>query len=173
MGYKDMEDSFKIGTICSTHGVHGEVKVFPTTDDPKRYKKLKKVFGFHNDEKIELQVAGVKFFKQFVIVKFEKFDSINDIEKYKGMDLFVYRKDAVSLEENEYYKADLLDMKAVSDDGNYEGIIEDILETGANDVYVIKLSDGRSVLLPAIKECIISVDIPNGLMTFHMMEGLL
>ena len=76
-----MEQLLQVGILSSTHGVHGEMKVFPTTDDPKRYKKLKTVLLDNGTDKQELKIESVKFFKQFVIVKFEGYDNINDIEK--------------------------------------------------------------------------------------------
>lgn len=168
-----MNQIFKVGVISSTHGVRGEVKVFPTTDNLNRFKKLKEVMVDFRGEKIPLEIEGVKFFKQFAILKFKDIDSLNDVEKYKGMDLLIERKNAVRLEKDEYFRADLLGMNAVSDDEKYKGIIDDILETGANDVYVIKLEDGRELLLPAIKECVLDVDVENDNLRFHLMEGLL
>lgn len=168
-----MDQFLKVGVISSTHGIRGEVKVFPTTDSLNRFKKLKDVMVSFRGENIPLEVEGVKFFKQFAILKFKDIDSINDVEKYKGMDLLVDRKNAVKLEKNEYFKADLLGLKAISDDEQYKGVLDDILETGANDVYVIKLEDGRELLLPAIKECVLDVDLKNTTLKFHLMDGLL
>ena len=96
-----MEQFLQVGVITSTHGIRGEVKVFPTTDDPERFKKLKNVILDTGKERLDLGVQGVKFFKQYVIIKFKGIDNINDVEKYKGKSLFVPREDAVSLEEDE------------------------------------------------------------------------
>ena len=100
-----MEQFLQVGVISSTHGIRGEVKVFPTTDDPARFKKLKKVLLDTGKERLELEVQSVKFFKQFVILKFRDIDNINDIEKYKGRSLLVPREDAVKLEKDEYFIA--------------------------------------------------------------------
>ena len=89
-----MEQLLQVGVISSTHGVRGEVKVFPTTDDVKRFKKLKKVILDTGKEQLPLEIEGVKFFKQFVILKFRGIDNINDIEKYKGKSLLVDREHA-------------------------------------------------------------------------------
>lgn len=97
-----MEELLQVGVITSTHGVRGEVKVFPTTDDPNRFKSLKHVLLDTGREKKSLEVQGVKFFKQFVILKFKGIDNINDIERYKRCPLLVERKDAVELEADEY-----------------------------------------------------------------------
>jgi 16S rRNA processing protein RimM len=167
-----MEQLLQVGILSSTHGVHGEMKVFPTTDDPKRYKKLKKVLLDNGTGKQELKIESVKFFKQFVIVKFEGYDNINDIEKYKGRSIYVTREDAVSLQKDEYFIADLIGMRVNDENEEELGEITDVLETGANDVYVIRLKDGGELLLPAIKQCILSVDIENAVMKVHVLEGL-
>ena len=133
-----MEQFLRVGVISSTHGVKGEVKVFPTTDDPARFKALKTVLLDTGKEHKALEITGVKFFKNKVILKFKGFDNISDIEKYKGMDLLIPREDAVPLEENENFIADLIDMTVVTDRGETLGTLVDVLETGANDVYVIE-----------------------------------
>lgn len=179
------EDMLRIGVISSTHGIRGEVKVFPTTEDAKRFGKLKKVYlnyeskgmrGGLSKECVELEVSGVKYFKQFVIVKFRGIDDINDVEKYKGMELYVSREDAIPLDEGEYYIADLIGLKVVEEEGEEIGQIEDVLQTGANDVYVVKGNGkyaNKEILLPAIKQCILGVDIENNMVKIHLMEGLL
>lgn len=167
-----MEDRFQVGVISSTHGLKGEVKVFPTTDDPARFKKRMELILETGKEEKLLTVEGVKFFKQFVILKFLGIDNINDIECYKGKSLFVTRKNAVPLNRDEYYIADLLGIEVYEDTGLLLGVLKDVLETGANDVYEITLADGTALLLPAIKECILEVDIKGRRMTVHVMEGL-
>lgn len=166
-----MKDQLKVGAIVSTHGIRGEVKVFPTTDDAARFKRLKNVILDTGKEQIFLEIAGVKFFKQFVILKFKGIDNINDVEKYKGKSLYVTRDQAVELGEDEYFIGDMLGMKVVSDAGEELGVLADVMETGANDVYVVNGAGGE-LLLPAIKQCILDVDIENGKMTVHLMEGL-
>ena len=168
-----MEQLLQVGILSSTHGVHGEMKVFPTTDDPGRYKKLKRVFLDTGSEMTELKLESVKFFKKFVIVKFEGYDSINDIEKYKGRSIFVNREDAVRLGRNEYFIADLIGMRVIDEDEEDLGELADVMETGANDVYVIKLVNGGELLLPAIKQCILSVDVNSSVMKVHVLDGLM
>jgi len=168
-----MENKLQVGVISSTHGVRGEVKVFPTTDDVKRFKRLKEVILETGKEELLLEIEGVKFFKQFAILKFKGFDNINDIEKYKGKSLFVTRKNAVPLRKDEYFIADLQGLMVEDDKGKQIGTLKDVMETGANDVYIVEMLDGREVLLPAIKECILDVDVEGGKMRVHMMDGLL
>lgn len=168
-----MEDLLQVGVIASTHGVRGEGKVFPTTDDVKRFKKLKEVLLGTGKEYMALQIESVKFFKQFAILKFKGYESINDIEKYKGNPLFVTRENAVKLKKDEYFIADLIGMKVENEDGSFSGILKDVIETGANDVYAVSYEDGREVLIPAIKDCILSVDLESCRMKVHLLDGLL
>ncbi len=167
-----MNEFLQVGVISSTHGVRGEVKVFPTTDDVKRFKKLKQVILDTGREQRPLEVEGVKFFKNLVILKFKGIDNINDIEKYKGKSLFVDRANAVKLKKNEYFVADMIGMQVFTDDGELFGTLKDVLETGANDVYIIDSEQYGEVLVPAIKQCILEVDVENQKMVIHLMEGL-
>ena len=168
-----MEDLLRIGVITSTHGISGEVKVYPTTDDVNRFKKLKQAILDTGKETMPLEIQSVKFFKQFVILKFKGIDNINDIEKYKRCSLYVTREHAVPLEEDEYFIADMIGMEVCTEDGNIFGTLKDVIETGANDVYVIENAEHGEVLVPAIKECIRSVDIEKGQMMIHLMDGLI
>ncbi len=168
-----MEDLLQVGIITSTHGVRGEVKVYPTTDDPRRFRRLKEVVLDTGKEKLNLEIEGVKFFKQFVIVKFKGLDNINDIEKYRQKSLYVTRKNAVRLQKDEYFIADLIGLKVQDESGKELGTVKDVIETGANDVYEVEMADGKSLLLPAIKQCILNVDVENGTMQVHVLEGLL
>ena len=168
-----MEQFFQVGVISSTHGIRGEVKVFPTTDDAGRFKELKHVILDAGKEQIPLEVQNAKFFKQFVILKFKGLDNINDIEKYRQKSLYVTRKNAVRLQRDEYFIADLIGLKVQDEDGTELGTVKDVIETGANDVYEVEMADGRSLLLPAIKQCILNVDVENGMMQVHVLEGLL
>ena len=168
-----MEDMLRVGVISSTHGVRGEVKVFPTTDDPARFEELETVHLDTGKEKLELEIAGVKFFKNMVILKFKGYDSINDVERYRGRDLWITREQAVPLGEDENFVADLIGLAVVTDGGETLGTTKDVMFTGANDVYVVERENGKELLLPAIKDCILDVDLENGVMTVHVLDGLL
>jgi len=167
-----MEEFFQVGIITSTHGVKGEVKVFPTTDDARRFKRLKEVIVRTNKEEVTLEVEGVKFFKQFVILKFSGIDDINEVEKYRKATLWVPRKNAVRLSRNEYFVADLMGLRVLNEEEEEIGTLRDVMETGANDVYVIDLKDGRELLLPAIKQCVLDVNVEEGFIKIHILEGL-
>lgn len=167
-----MEDLLQVGVIASTHGIRGEVKVFPTTEDAQRFLDLEYVLLDTGADKKKLKIQGVKFFKKFAILKFQGIDNINDIEKYKGRGLWIPREEGLELDEDEYYIADLLGMEVELEDGTFFGTLKDVMETGANDVYVVNTREGKEVLLPAIKECILEVDIENNKMKIHLMDGL-
>lgn len=168
-----MEDLLKVGVISSTHGIAGEVKVFPTTDDINRFDFLKDVILDTGRERLELEVAGVKYFKNMVILKFKGMNSINDVEKYRGCSLLVTRENAVELEEDEYFVCDLIGLKVITDEGEELGELVDVLQTGANDVYVTRMAGGREILLPAIAECVQKVNLKENTMTVHVMDGLM
>lgn len=170
---RTMIQELQVGVITQTHGIRGEVKVFPTTDDVNRFKKLKEIILDTGKERLNMEIESVKFFKQYAIIKFKGYDSINDIEKYKNGKLLVTREKAVKLKKDEYFIADLIGLKVVTDEGEDFGILKDVLTTGANDVYVVAREDQSEVLLPAIKECVLRVDMEQGNMTVHIMDGLL
>lgn len=164
---------FRVGVISNTHGIKGEVKVYPTTDDISRFDDLKEVLVDTGKEYVPLKLQNVRYFKNMVIVKFKGIDDINDVEKYKGRDLLVTRENAVPLEENEYYIADLIDMEVYDEEGSKLGVLFDVMQTGANDVYVIKLENGKELLLPNIDECILEVSVEEKKMRVHVLEGLM
>ena len=167
-----MEDLLKVGVITTTHGVRGEVKVYPTTDEPERFLDLEYVLLDTGKELRRLDIKNVRFFKNLVILKFDGIDNINDIEKYKGRDLWIPREEAQELDEDEYYIADLLGMKVLLEDGSEFGTLKNVMETGANDVYIVDRVDGEEILLPAIHDCVLDVDVEKNTMTVHLMKGL-
>ncbi len=218
-----MEDFFQVGIITSAHGLRGEVKVYPTTDDVRRFKRLKEVIldkrpeaglrsefrkkdsgsgresqdkdgspvrefldkdGGHRRESRDwdvgrgeaspvLEIESVKFFKQFAILKFRGIDSPEEAGKYRGMPLLVPRSKAVPLGRDEYYTADLMGLSVMDENGTKIGVLREVLETGANDVYIIDLNDGRELLLPAIRQCVLEVDVEAGFIRIHILDGLL
>ena len=167
-----MEDFFRVGVIANTHGIRGEVKVFPTTDDVKRFDYLKEAYIDAGKEKIKVEVSSVRYFKNLVIVKFKGIDNINDIERYKGKDLLVTRENALPLEEGEYYLADIIGANVYTEDGILFGSLEDVIETGANLVYSVQ-HEGKEVLLPVIDDCVKEVNVEEKKVIVHIMKGLL
>lgn len=167
-----MEDLLKVGIIANTHGLRGEVKVFPTTDDARRFLDLETIIMDTGREKKILTIEHVKFFKNMVILKFKEFNHINDVEKYRKKELFVTRDQAVPLGENEYFIADLIGLSAVSDEGEELGKLSDVISSAANDIYVITKEGAPDLLVPAIKQCIKKVDMERGSIEIHLLKGL-
>lgn len=167
-----MEDLLQVGVITSTHGIKGEVKVFPTTDDNNRFKKLKECFIEFKKEMIPVKAENCRFFKNMVILKFEDIDNINDVEKYKQCKLFVDREHAVKLAKDEYFVTDLIGIPVYKEDGSRFGALTEIIPTGANDVYVVTDENKKEWLLPAIKECILNVDMEGRKMIIRLMKGM-
>ncbi len=171
-----MEELFQVGSITQTHGIKGEVKVFPMTDDISRFKNMKNLLlDGGKDGYINLEVENVRPQKNLVILKFKGINNINDIEKYKGKGLYVTKENRVELKEDEYFIADLIGCDVFLDDTSNDkfGKVTDVFETGANDVYEITLEDEGTVLVPAIKDCIIDVNVDENKMVIHLLEGLM
>lgn len=217
------EDYFVIGNIVNTQGVKGEVRVMPTTDDINRFKKLKEIsifkLGVNKSNSIldtkTLAIQSVRFHKKFVLIKFDGIDDMNEAEKLRNYEIRISKDLAIKCEKDEYFISDLYDMNVFTDEGEFLGILDDIIFTGANDVYVVKRDldniEGseeaskniekendirknirkdvgkdvrkkvekekeknlKEVLIPAIKQCILDVDIINNKMTVHLLEGLI
>ncbi len=169
-----MLEYLKIGGILSTHGLKGEVKVYPTTEDVRRYDDLDRVFVEMPGGRTELHVERVRYFRNLVIVKFRSLDRIEDVECYLKHDLYVSREDAIELKENEYFIGDVIGLKTVTDDGRVLGTLEDVMETGANNVYVIASAEDpkKEILLPAIPDVILEINPQEGYMKVHMLPGL-
>ena len=168
-----MEDLLQAGVITTTHGIRGEVKVLPTTDDVHRFEDLDSVLLDTGRDYMKLEIENVKYFKQYAILKFKGIDNINDIEKYKGRSLYVTRDQAIPLEEDEYYIADLIGLDVYLESGEKFGVLKDVMETGANDVYIVETEEGKEVLIPAIHECVLDIDVEENRMEIHLMDGLL
>jgi len=169
-----MEDYFRIGVITRPHGVLGEMKVYPVTDDIKRFKGMKEILmgppegrkGGLSTEKIE----GVRFQKNMVLLKLSGIDSPEDARKLSQYQLYVKREDAIPLYENEYFVKDLIGLDVISDKGEKLGVLSDVINTAANDVYVVK--GEREILIPAVKEYVLSIDLSKGEMTVLFVEGM-
>ena len=168
-----MEDLYQVGAITQTHGIKGEVKVFTMTDDVSRFKNMKGLILDTGKERITLEVTSARPQKNLVILKFKEYDNINDVERFKGCGLYVTKENRVKCENDEYFIADLIDMAVVGDDGVTYGNVCDVITTGANDVYVVKTPENKEILFPAIKDCILDVDLEKGEILVHPMNGLL
>lgn len=165
----------EVGTIVNTHGIKGEVKVIPTTDDIKRFELLKSIFVETRNGLVPFPIISVRYMKNFVLLKLDTINDMTEAEKYKTCLLKIPKDQALPLKEDQYYIGDLYNMKVVTDQGEDLGEIVEVLFTGGNDVYVIKNKanpTAKDLLVPAIKECILNVDIEENIMTVHLLEGL-
>ena len=168
----EKKDRLRVGVITSPHGVHGEVNVFPTTDDPKRFLDLKKIYLDTKKELIECEIKSVKFFKNMVILSFNGMDDRNAIEKYRQCDLLIDREDAMELGEDEYFICDLIGLDIIDEDDKKIGVLKDVMTSAANDVYVVEKTDGEELLIPAIRDCILDTKLEEGYIRVHLLPGL-
>lgn len=167
-----MEKFLQVGVISNTHGIAGELKVFPTTDDVRRFKKLKEVILEPEKENQVLHITQVKFVKNMAVLRFREFDNINQVQGMHGKGLYVTREHAVNLEKNEFFIPDLIGLEVYTTDGTRLGVLQDVMQTGANDVYEVKKEDGTQILLPAIRDCIRDIDLEKGIMQVYLIPGL-
>lgn len=167
-----MENYFVVGNIVNTQGIKGEVRVMPTVDDVSRFKLLDRIFVDRKGSIKEYEIENVRFHKQFVLLKLKGIDDMTTAETLKGTVVKITEDMAIPCEENEYYIKDLYDMEVVTDEGERLGIITDVIFTGANDVYAVTDDEGNEILIPAIMDCILNVDIENNTMTVKLLEGL-
>ena len=163
----------EIGQIVNTFGIKGIVKVVPFTDDITRFDNLKKVYIKTKKGKKEYNIEEVKYHKNMVLLKFKGIENPEDAALLKNAYLLVDRKDAVPLPKNSYYIVDLLGLEVYTEEGVLLGILEDIYNTGSNDIYVVKDEKGKQILLPAISDVIKNIDIENKKITVHLLNGLI
>lgn len=168
-----MEQYFEIGKITGIHGIRGTMRVFPTTEDPSRFERLKEIIVEIRGKRETFHIQKVAFHKQFVLLTVKEITDINVAELYKNGRILIPDAMAIPLGEDEYYNRDLYGLKVVTEEGEELGEITEIFPTGSNDVYVVKKDGkGKELLLPAIKDCIKNVDLENGVMTVKLLEGL-
>lgn len=168
-----MKEYFEIGKITGTHGIRGTMRVFPTTEDPTRFERLKEIIVEIRGKQETFHIQKIAYHKQFILLTVKEITDINVAELYKNGRILIPDAMAIPLEENEYYTRDLYGMRVVTEDGEELGELTQIFETGANDVYIVKKSPKeKELLLPAIKDCIRKVDVENNVMTVKLLEGL-
>ena len=168
-----MLSELAVGKIGRTHGVHGEVRVHVTSDDPRRMETLSEVKARKNGKDIMLRVESVRYAKGTPIVKFREWNDPESAALYTGAELFIERKDALPLGKDEYFIGDLIGCRVETEDGKPFGILTDVLQTGANDVYEVKSEEHGEVLIPAIKDCVIFVSPEEERIVIRLMKGLL
>ncbi len=169
-----MEEFLRVGVITKPHGVHGEIVVFPTTEDPKRFEDLETIFLKRNKsrEMEVLTITGVKYFKNTVILNTKEINDMDAAGLLRQCELYVDRQHAIPLEEGEYFIGDLIGLQVVTDEGQELGELKDILETGANQVFEVK-GEEKDILIPVIDDCFKDVDFEKGEILVHILPGLL
>ena len=164
--------NLEIVQIVNTFGIKGFVKVNPWVNDITRFDDLKKVYIKIRKEQKEFEIEEVKYHKNQVLLKLKGIDTVEMANTYRNAILEIDRKDAIPLKKGQYFIADLLESEVYSDEGEKLGILDDIYNTGSNDIYVVKNELGKSILLPGIPDVIKEVDIENKKIIVHLLKGL-
>ncbi len=167
-----MTKYLEIGQIVNTFGIKGMVKVKPFTDDIRRFDRLKKVYIKKQNVKEEYEIEKVKYHKEMVLIKFKGIENPEQANLLRNNYLIIDRKNEEPLEEGRYYIVDMIGLEVYTEEGELIGNLEDIFNTGSNDIYVVKNELGKQILLPAIKEVIKKVDIENKKIIVHLIPGL-
>jgi len=169
-----MEVYLEIGQIVNTNGLKGFLKVKPLTDDITKFERLEFVYIQEGKELIKKQIEKVRYVKNMVLLKLEGVDDINEAEKYKNFYLKIDKNEAIKdLPENSYLLVDILECEVFTEEGEHLGKMVDVLQTGSNDVYVVKNDLGKEILLPAIKDVVKNIDIQNKKIMVKLMDGLI
>lgn len=163
-----MQDKFEVGKIVNTFGIKGEVKIVPYTDNIQQFKKVKNIYV--ND--IKMEIESTKYQKNVIILKLKGIDDMTSAENLRGSIIKVDRSNK-KLPEGTYYIVDLIGSEVYTDEGKLLGILKDIYNTGANDIYTVKTDEGKEILLPSIKEVIKDIDLENKKITVHILKGLI
>lgn len=166
------QEYFEIGQIVNTFGIKGIVKVNPFTDDISQFEKLKSILVDKKSKLLEMQIEEVKYSKNQILLKLKGVDTIEEAEKYRNCYLKLPREKAKKLPPNTYFIADLIGLKVYTDEGNLLGTLEDIYNSGASDIYVVKDELGKQILLPAIKDVIKQIDLEEEKIIVHLIKGL-
>lgn len=168
-----MKQKLEIGQIVNTFGIKGEVKVVPFTDDITRFDDLENVYIKTKKESKLYKVENIKYHKNMVLIKLEGINTPEQAEMLRNAYLEVDRENAVPLEEGTYYIADLIGLEVYTDENKLLGKVEDIYNTGSNDIYVVKDELGKQILLPGIKDVIKNVDLEGDKIIVHLIPGLI
>ena len=168
-----MLPNLEIGQIVNTFGIKGMVKIKPFTDDIRRFDELKKVYVEKKGNQVEYEIEEVKYHKDMVLIKFKGIDKVEQAELLRNSYLSVSRDSVEKLEEGRYYIVDMLGLEVYSDEQVLLGTLEDIFNTGSNDIYVVKNKEGKQILLPAIQDVIKQIDMENKKIIVHLLPGLI
>lgn len=165
-------DLLEAGKIVNTHGLRGEVKVVPWTDYPEVFEDIAFVYVKKKSGYERLDIEGIKYQKNNLIIRFSQLGSIDDAQAYKNYILYVEREMLGELPEGVYYIADIIGCDAVKEDGELVGTVTDVFNSGSSDIYEVKRDGKKNLLLPVIDDVVLNVDIDAKRITVRMMEGL-
>ena len=168
-----MERYLEIGQIVNTFGIKGQVKVNPFTEDIKKFDKLNEIYVEKKKELQLFQIENVNYNKHTVILKLKGIDTIEQAEEYRNCYIKIDREKEEKLPEGVYYIVDILGLDVYTDDGKLLGKVDDIYNTGSNDIYVVKDELGKQILLPGIEEVLKQVDLENKKIIVHIINGLI
>lgn len=167
-----MTKYLEIGQIVNTFGIKGMVKVKPFTDNIERFSNLEKIYIKNKSGQTEYKIQEVKYHKNMVLIKFEGIENLEQADLLRNSYLIVDRETEEPLEAGRYYIVDMIGLDVFTDDNEYLGKLEDIYNTGSNDIYVVKNELGKQVLLPAIEDVIKNIDMDNKKVIVHLIPGL-
>lgn len=167
------EQYITVGEIVNTQGVRGEVRVLPTTDFPERFVQDKKITLFLKGQRSDYTIEKVWPHKKFIIIKFAETPDMTAAEKLKGGLLQVTPEELMPLPEGNYYIFQIVGLRVMDENGQELGKIVQVIQTGANDVYVVKREEGKDILIPAIRSVVKKIDVSGGKMEVELPEGLL
>lgn len=168
-----MQEYLEVGQIVNTNGLKGLLKINPFTDDITRFERLKTIFIEHKKELLEFEIESVRYQKKQVLLKLKGIDTIEEAEKYREDYLKIKRNKEEKLPEDTYYIVDLIGLDIYTENGELLGKLDDVFSTGSNDVYVVKNSEGKQILLPAISDVIKNIDLEQKKIVVNLIEGLL
>ncbi len=163
----------QVGEIVNTHGVNGEVKVIPLTDDPARFKNLDWVYLDKQTSMEKVKISNVKYLKGFVILKFKEIDDMSSAEALKGLFIKIDRENAVALPEDSFFICDLIECEVFEVEGKRLGVLSEVIQTGSNDVFVVKNEGRKDILIPALKSVIKEVSLENRRIKVLLPKGLI
>ncbi len=168
-----MTKYLEIGQIVNTFGIKGMVKVKPFTDNIERFDELEKVYIENKKGKKEYEIEEVKYHKNMVLIKFKGIENPEDANLLRESYLLVDRANEKPLEEGTYYIVDMIGLDVYTDENELLGKLEDIFNTGSNDIYVVKNELGKQILLPAIDDVLKEIDMDNKKVVVHLIPGLI
>lgn len=168
-----MQEYLEVGQIVNTNGLKGLLKINPFTDDITRFERLKTILVEHKKELLEFEIESVRYQKKQVLLKLKGIDTIEEAEKYREDYLKINRNKEEKLPEDTYYIVDLIGLDVYTENGELLGKLDDVFSTGSNDVYVVKNSEGKQILLPAISDVIKNIDLEQKKIVVNLIEGLL